>query len=433
MTAAADRGMQTLIPFDPYSYDLHEDPYPTYARLRAEAPVYYNSDGDFWALARHADVAAGFRDNVRLSNSWGVSIDPASYTPHAEKSMSFLAMDDPRHLRLRKLVSKGFTPRRVSELAGRIAELTAQHWDKCLQMGQFDYVNDFAGLLPMDVVSELLGVGPADRAHLRTQSDLLIHREEGVTDVPEAAIYAYLELHRYYTELLAERRKNLGDDLVSALIQAEMVGDDGELARLTDEEIIGFMMLMVVAGNETTTKLLANSVFWGNRNRGELATVLDDPSEQRVSDWVEETLRYDTSTQMLLRRVIEDVEFGDHRIENLYVGGDTATLTHSAPETPEAVRQHRFRGRWQPAEDTPPAPVDRRPFDVTSVDPAAVVAALADAPERLGIEGATTTDVVVHQHESHGLVYDVNVLSDGQLGRALYDPSGQLLELTPPE
>lgn len=126
-------------------------------------------------------------------------------------------------------------------------------------------------------------------------------------------------------------------------------------------------------------------------------------------------------------------DFGDHRIENLYVGGDTATLTHSAPEAPEAVRQHRFRGRWQPAEDTPPAPVDRRPFDVTSVDPAAVVAALADAPERLGIEGATTTDVVVHQHESHGLVYDVNVLSDGQLGRALYDPSGQLLELTPPE
>ncbi|MFC0313254.1 cytochrome P450 [Gordonia phosphorivorans] len=314
MTAAAHRGMQTLIPFDPYSYDLHEDPYPTYARLRAEAPVYYNSDGDFWALSRHADVAAGFRDNLRLSNSWGVSIDPASYTPHAEKSMSFLAMDDPRHLRLRKLVSKGFTPRRVSELAGRISELTAQHWDKCLQMGEFDYIADFAGLLPMDVVSELLGVGPADRAHLRTQSDLLIHREEGVTDVPEAAIYAYLELHRYYTELLADRRKNLGEDLVSALIGAEMVGDDGELARLTDEDIIGFMMLMVVAGNETTTKLLANSVFWGNRNRGELATVLDDPSEQRVSDWVEETLRYDTSTQMLLRRVIEDVEFGDHRI-----------------------------------------------------------------------------------------------------------------------
>lgn len=315
MTAAADRGMQTRIPFDPYAYAFHEDPYPTYERLRREAPVYYNSDGDFWALSRHADVAAGFRDNIRLSNSWGVSIDPTAYNPHAENAMSFLAMDDPRHLRLRKLVSKGFTPRRVNELAGRIGELTAKHWDQCLQMGEFDYIADFAGLLPMDVVSELLGVGAADRAHLRIQSDLLIHREEGVTDVPEAAIHAYLELHGYYTELLAQRRKNPGDDLVSALIDAEMVGDDGELARLTDDEIIGFMMLMVVAGNETTTKLLANSVYWGSRNPDQIAPVLAEPDEQNVSAWVEETLRYDTSSQMLLRRVVEEVEFGDYTIE----------------------------------------------------------------------------------------------------------------------
>lgn len=323
MTAELRHGMQTTIPFDPYSYRFHDDPYPTYARLRAEAPVYYNSDGDFWALARHADVAAGFRDNVRLSNSWGVSIDPASYNPHAEKAMSFLAMDDPRHLRLRKLVSKGFTPRRVNELSSRISELTARHWDRCLEMGQFDYIADFAGLLPMDVVSELLGVGPNDRAHLRIQSDLLIHREEGVTDVPEAAIYAYLELHRYYTELLAERRRHLGDDLISALLQVKTVDDrsapvrtgDGGPVTLTDDEIIGFMMLMVVAGNETTTKLLANSVYWGDRHRGELAKVLDDPSDQLISDWTEETLRYDTSSQMLLRRVIGDVEFGGTRIE----------------------------------------------------------------------------------------------------------------------
>lgn len=307
-------GMQTSIPFDPYDYDLHEDPYPTYARLREQAPVYYNSEGDFWALSRHADVGAGFRDNTRLSNSWGVSMDPLSYNQHADKTMSFLAMDDPRHLRLRKLVSKGFTPRRVSELSGRIRELAAQHWDVCLQKGSFDYVADFAGLLPMDVVSELLGVGPADRAHLRTQSDLLIHREEGVTDVPEAAIYAYLELHRYYTELLAERRKNPGDDLVSALTLAEMPDDDGTLVRLSDEEIIGFMMLMVVAGNETTTKLLGNAVFWGNRNREQIVPVFAQRTEDAVSDWVEETLRYDTSTQMLLRRVIADVEYGGMEI-----------------------------------------------------------------------------------------------------------------------
>ena len=162
-------GMEKRLPFDPYAYDFHEDPYPTYLRLRNEAPVYYNADMDFWALARHEDVRAGFRDTVRLSNSWGVSMDPSSYGPDAHKSMSFLAMDDPKHMRIRKLVSKGFTPRRVNELSERIEQLTQQHWNICLEKGEFDYVADFAGLLPMDVVSELLGVPVADRAHLRHQ------------------------------------------------------------------------------------------------------------------------------------------------------------------------------------------------------------------------------------------------------------------------
>ncbi|WP_341256907.1 MULTISPECIES: cytochrome P450 [Gordonia] len=330
-------GMQNSIPFDPYDYDFHEDPYPTYARLRAEAPVYRNTDGDFWALARHEDVADAFRDNVRLSNSWGVSMDPASYNPNAEYAMSFLAMDDPRHLRLRKLVSKGFTPRRVSELAPRITELTAKHWDRCLQMGEFDFVHDFAGLLPMDVVSELLGVGEADRAHLRKQSDLLIHREEGVTDVPPAAIHAYLDLHGFYTSLLAERRKNPGDDLISALTAAELV-EGGERTALTDQEIIGFMMLMVVAGNETTTKLLANSIFWGAQSPDQVASVIaaspsHDDALDAVAPWVQETLRYDTSTQMLLRRVLEDVEYGGKTIP----AGDRVLLLVGSANRDEEV------------------------------------------------------------------------------------------------
>ncbi|QRY61662.1 cytochrome P450 [Gordonia sp. PDNC005] len=330
-------GMQHRIPFDPYDYDFHEDPYPTYARLRAEAPVYRNTDGDFWALARHEDVADAFRDNVRLSNSWGVSMDPASYNSNAEYAMSFLAMDDPRHLRLRKLVSKGFTPRRVSELAPRITELTAKHWDRCLQMGEFDFVHDFAGLLPMDVVSELLGVGEADRAHLRKQSDLLIHREEGVTDVPPAAIHAYLDLHGFYTSLLAERRKNPGDDLISALTAAELV-EGGERTALTDQEIIGFMMLMVVAGNETTTKLLANSIFWGAQSPDQVASVIaastsHDDALDAVTPWVQETLRYDTSTQMLLRRVLEDVEYGGKTIP----AGDRVLLLVGSANRDEEV------------------------------------------------------------------------------------------------
>ena len=306
-------GMQQQIPFDPYAYDFHEDPYPTYARLRDQAPVYYNSDLDFWALAGHDDVRNAFRDSVNLSNAWGVSMDPSSYGPDAHKSMSFLAMDDPKHMRIRKLVSKGFTPRRVNDLAGRITALTHHHWSSCLDKGEFDYVADFAGLLPMDVVSEMLGVPESDRAYLRKQSDLLLHREEGVLDIPEAAVYAYLELHKYYSALIDERRSNLGDDLVSALITAEIDDDEtGEKTTLTEDEIVGFMVLMVVAGNETTTKLLANALYWGWRNPDELAKVLADP--EVVPQWTEETLRYDNSTQMVLRRVAGDVTYGEHVI-----------------------------------------------------------------------------------------------------------------------
>ncbi|OBA40280.1 cytochrome P450 [Gordonia sp. 852002-51296_SCH5728562-b] len=306
-------GMQQQIPFDPYAYDFHEDPYPTYARLRDQAPVYYNSDLDFWALAGHDDVRNAFRDSVNLSNAWGVSMDPSSYGPDAHKSMSFLAMDDPKHMRIRKLVSKGFTPRRVNDLAGRITALTHHHWSSCLDKGEFDYVADFAGLLPMDVVSEMLGVPESDRAYLRKQSDLLLHREEGVLDIPGAAVYAYLELHKYYSALIDERRSNLGDDLVSALITAEIDDDEtGEKTTLTEDEIVGFMVLMVVAGNETTTKLLANALYWGWRNPDELAKVLADP--EAVPQWTEETLRYDNSTQMVLRRVAGDVTYGEQVI-----------------------------------------------------------------------------------------------------------------------
>src|SRR5690625_2703504 len=112
---------------DPYNYDFHEDPYPYYRRLRDEAPLYRNDELQFWALSRHADVLQGFRNSVALSNAYGVSLDPISRTLDAHKVMSFLAMDDPAHLRLRALVSKGFTPRRIRELEPRVLELARVH------------------------------------------------------------------------------------------------------------------------------------------------------------------------------------------------------------------------------------------------------------------------------------------------------------------
>jgi cytochrome P450 len=288
--------------YDPYAYEIHEDPYPTYARMREEAPLYRNDERNFWALSRHADVMAAFRDSERFSNAEGVSIDPAASGPHAHRTMSFLAMDPPQHGRMRGLVSRGFTPRRVAGMEDGIRALTVQHLDECLDKGSFDFVADLAGKVPMDVISEMLGVPQADREMLRKQSDLLIHREEGVTDVPPAGVEAAFALVVYYADLSAERRAHPGDDLVSALCAAEVDGD-----RLTDDEITSFLFLMVVAGNETTTKLLAHAWYWGWQNPDQLAKPFADPA--RIPDWVEETLRYDTSSQMLARVTTTELSF----------------------------------------------------------------------------------------------------------------------------
>ncbi|QBJ97721.1 cytochrome P450 [Rhodococcus sp. ABRD24] len=288
--------------FNPYDYDLQDDPYPTYARLREEAPLYHNADIGFWALSRHADVLGGFRDARRLSSANGVSLDPAAYGPHAHRTMSFLAMDDPRHMRMRQLVSRGFTPRRVAELGERIHELTVQYLEPALDAGEFDWIGEVAGKLPMDVISELMGVPEADRSELRRLADLVVHREDGVQDIPPAAIDASMKLLDYYVDMLAERRRSRTTDLTSALVDAEMDGD-----KLTDGEIIAFLFLMVVAGNETTTKLLGNAAFWGSRNPDEVALVLRDPG--LAPQWVEETLRYDTSSQILVRTAAVDLDY----------------------------------------------------------------------------------------------------------------------------
>ena len=315
---------------DPYDYEFHEDPYPYYKRLRDEAPLYHNEELGFWALSRHQDVLQGFRNSTTLSNRDGVSLDPVSRGPHASKTMSFLAMDDPAHLRLRTLVSKGFTPRRIRELEPRVTEIAVQHLGTMLEKAgsgsSVDYVAEFAGKLPMDVISELMGVPVQDRDQIRGWADGVMHREDGVNDVPPAAIEASINLIVYYQEMVAERRKKLTDDLTSALLEAEIDGD-----RLTDDEVLGFMFLMVIAGNETTTKLLANAAFWGHKNPDQLTPIYS--GLERVPLWVEETLRYDTSSQILARTVSGELTFYDTTIPE----GDVLLLLPGSAHRDERV------------------------------------------------------------------------------------------------
>ena len=313
--------MTTTLPvFDPYDYGFHEDPYPTYAWLRRDAPLYRNDELGFWALSRHADVLAAFRDSTRFSSADGVSLDPAATGPHASKVMSFLAMDDPRHFRMRSLVTKGFTPRRVQALEERVREITREHLDAALSSDSFDFIDDLAGKVPMDVVSELLGVPVADRAELRRLADLVVHREDGVLDVPAAASDASLQLIVYYLALIEDRRRQRRDDLTSALL------DVGEL---TDEELCAFLFLMVVAGNETTTKLLGNAWYWGDLHPSEKAKAFAGG----IAPWVEETLRFDASSQVLARTCAEDVVLHDRQIP----AGDRVLLLVGSANRDERV------------------------------------------------------------------------------------------------
>ena len=185
-TTDDDRSPAEPLALDPYDYAFQEDPYPVYAWLREHEPLHHNATLDLWALTRHADIAEAVRTEGTYSNSWGVAIEESAWGPDAHKVMSILGMDPPRQKRLRSLVSRGFTPRRVHDLLPRIQQLTDRYLAECLEMGAFDWITDFAGKLPMDVISEMMGVPEEDRAEVRRQADIVVHREDGVYDVPPA-------------------------------------------------------------------------------------------------------------------------------------------------------------------------------------------------------------------------------------------------------
>lgn len=304
MTVTSER-----VVLDPYDYAFQDDPYPTYAWLRAHEPLHHNPELDLWALTRHADIAEAFRTDGTYSNSWGVAIEKSAWGPDAHRVMSILGMDPPRQNRLRALVSRGFTPRRVHDLLPRIQALTERYLAECLEMGSFDWITDFAGKLPMDVISEMMGVPEEDRAEVRRQADIVVHREDGMYDVPPAGAEASMWLVVYYQAMVDQRRTQPTDDLTSALIEARLEDGSSDGERLSDEDVIAFLFLMVVAGNETTTKLLGHALFHLTRHPDQLEQVFGGGgNSELVVPWVEETLRFDTSSQLLARYLLRDVE-----------------------------------------------------------------------------------------------------------------------------
>jgi cytochrome P450 len=204
--------------------------------------------------------------------------------------------------------------------------LANQHIDRFIAAGRCDFIREFAGKFPMDVISEMLGVPETDRDRLRHWADTVVHREEGMTDVPPAGMEAAMYLLGYFNQLVAEHREHPRDDLTAALLAAEIAGD-----HLEDAEILGFLFLMIIAGNETTTKLLGNALYWLWRNPEQRRLVRADPN--LIPCWVEETLRYDGSTQALARTVTGDVEMHGERMRD----GDRVVLLVGSANRDERV------------------------------------------------------------------------------------------------
>jgi len=291
--------------FNPYSYEFHEDPFPVYRALRDHAPCFHNPDLDFWALSRYDDVLAALHDPNTYCSRYGISLEQDNALP------MLLTTDPPDHTELRRIVSRAFTPRRVTDLEPAVRALSREFLDELLAKGEGDLVADYAARLPMDVIARMLGVPRADEEQLRVWTNALLDRDEGVPDVTPAGIAAATHLYKYFCDFVAERRAGLSagnapDDLTTALCAAGTGAD-----ALDDQQVVGFLFLLIIAGNETTTKLLANCLLALQRSPDERRKVVGDPG--RIPDAVEEILRHEGSTQLMARVLTRPVDLhGEH-------------------------------------------------------------------------------------------------------------------------
>ncbi|WP_220183333.1 cytochrome P450 [Sphaerisporangium album] len=311
--------------YDPVDPAVQADPYPIYAYLRDNRPLYHNpkiGQSGAYVLSRYEDVTAAWADYERFSSSHGPTVELKS--PQARRRSGFISMDPPEHTAMRALVSRGFTPRRVQELEPGIREIVRGHLERVRDLPTWDFIA-YANKIPMDVISELLGVPHADREEIRRLSELSLSRDQA-GQVPPAAQAAHLDLRSYYASLVSDRRRRPGPDLATALVEAQDSGN-----HLSDEDAVSVMLLLGIAGNESTVKLLGNVWYQGWKH----------PEQRRkawkgqIAQWVEETLRYDSPGQMLARIVAKDVTLYG---ETVPAGSTLLLLPASANRDPRMFR-----------------------------------------------------------------------------------------------
>jgi cytochrome P450 len=298
-------------PFDPTDPAFRTDPYPVYNALRENSPVLKLPLG-LLVLSRHKDCVSllhsphGSTDQ-RNSAMFQAYLEAGGENPFGDREPSFLVLDPPDHTRLRGLVQHAFTPRRVREMTPRIQQIVDDLIDVALEQGSFEAIDEFAYLVPVKVICELLGVPPEDHEVFRENSriltrgldpDFMVSAEDR-----QKMLAASKVMDDYFEELIADRTRNPGDDMLSALIQVEQQGD-----KLTHQELRTTLGLLLIAGHETTVNLIGNGILQFSRHPDEYRKLREDPSLARGA--VEETLRFDPPVQVTGRIAMTPLEFG---------------------------------------------------------------------------------------------------------------------------
>jgi cytochrome P450 len=302
LAAALQIGVNgSVLDFDPYAEAAFQDPYPAYEQLRRDAPVYRRSDPDYFMLSRYDDIVAAMSDPTLFSSAGGVLIDIDS----SQLPRNLMNMDPPRHDELRGIVTHGLTEASITGLEDVFRSLTVELIERFRGRGECDIVADFARVLPSRVIAEVLGVDASDRENFLRWNHAV---NAGSEFTGEDALSAYEELEAYFARVIEERRSNARDDVVGRIFAAQHGGES-----LSDEEVVGFCTLLLVAGQHGTINLISNAVIELARHPEQFQLLREDPGLLEAGA-VEEFMRFIAPVQGLARTTSRDIVLHDVEI-----------------------------------------------------------------------------------------------------------------------
>ncbi|CPR06782.1 cytochrome P450 [Mycobacterium bohemicum DSM 44277] len=304
MTASTD----SQVRFDPYDVGLIADPYPMFARLREEAPLYYNAEYDFFAVSRFTDVNKALVDHNTYSSARGAILELIKANLDIPSGL-LIFEDPPIHDVHRKLLSRMFTPRRIAALEPMIREFCAQCLDPLVGSGRFDFVKDLGAQMPMKVIGSLLGIPEDDQEYIRDRGNAQLRTEAGK---PMNAAEHGLSVGEQFEAYIDWRTDHPSDDIMTELLNVEFVDETGTKRRLTREEILVYLNVVAGAGNETTTRLIG----WAGK------VLAEHPDQRRelaerpelIPQAIEELLRYEPPAPHVSRYVTRDVTVHDQTV-----------------------------------------------------------------------------------------------------------------------